>query len=166
MNESVTVRVAQPVDAEAICVIYNAALAERSSTFETKPRSAADFLPRIEDPRLPMLVSDDGQGLIGWAGLSSYSDRACYAGIGEASVYVAARARGRGVGTALTEALVTAAVARDFHKVIGKLFTDNIASIRLTERCDFAAVGLHRHHGQLEGEWRDVLVVERLLGVD
>jgi phosphinothricin acetyltransferase len=165
MDDPVTVRTAQPGDAEMICAIYNTALAERSSTFETEPRSAADFLPRIEDPRLPMLVSDDGQGVIGWAALSPYSDRACYAGIGEASVYVAAEARGHGVGTALTEALA-AAVALDFHKMIGKLFTDNTASIRLIEQCGFAAVGLHRRHGQLEGEWRDVLVVERLLGAD
>lgn len=58
------------------------------------------------------------------------------------------------------------ATSGDFHKMIGKLFTDNTASIRLTERCGFAAVGLHRRHGQLDGEWRDVLVVERLLGTE
>lgn len=163
MNKPVTVRAAHPDDAEAICTIYNAALAERSSTFETEPRSAADFLPRIGDPRLPMLVSASGEGASGWAGLSPYSDRACYAGIGEASVYVAPEARGHGVGTALAEALATAAAGSGFHKMIGKLFTDNTASIRLTERCGFSPVGLHRWHGQLDGEWRDVLVVERLL---
>jgi len=166
MNETVTVRAARPGDAEAICSIYNAALAERSSTFETEPRSAADFLPRISDPRLPMLVSDSGQGATGWAGLSPHSDRACYAGIGEASVYVAPAARGHGVGTALASGLARAAVGHGFHKMIGKLFTDNRASIRLTERCGFSAVGLHRRHGQLDGVWRDVLVVERLLGAD
>ena len=50
-----------------------------------------------------------------------------------------------------------------FHKMIGKLFTDSLASIRLVERCGFSRVGLHRRHGQLDGEWRDVLIVERLL---
>jgi L-amino acid N-acyltransferase YncA len=84
-------------------------------------------------------------------------------GIGEASVYVAFDARGQGVGTALTEALAAAAVSGRFHKMIGKLFADNTASIRLTERCGFSTVGLHRRHGKLDGEWRDVLVVERLL---
>jgi phosphinothricin acetyltransferase len=90
--------------------------------------------------------------------------RECYAGIAEASVYVDARARGRGIGTALTEALVAAAEDRGFHKVVGKLFTDNLPSIRLVEGCGFDSVGLHRRHGQLDGGWRDVLVVERLLG--
>lgn len=164
MNVEATVRGAAAADAEAICTIYNAALAERGSTFETAPRSAADFDGRIDDGRFPLLVSVAGKDVLGWAGLARYSPRQCYAGIGEASVYVDARARGRGVGTTLAEALATAAEERGFHKLIGKLFTDNVASIRLVERCGFDSVGVHRHHGQLDGTWRDVLVVERLLG--
>lgn len=159
------VRAAVPEDAGAICAIYNAAIAERSSTFETKSRSPADFEARIDDVRFPLLVSDGGQGVIGWAGLASYSTRPCYAGIGECSVYVAASARGHGVGTALTEALAAAAEQSGFHKVIGKLFADNLASVRLIERCDFHTVGVHRNHGRLDGAWRDVLVVERLLAL-
>jgi L-amino acid N-acyltransferase YncA len=158
------VRSATPADAEAICGIYNAALSERKSTFETEPRSPRDFTDRIGNARFPLLVADAERGVIGWAGLAPYSARLCYAGIAECSVYVAVEARGRGVGTALAKTI--AEVARDsgFHKLIGKLFTDNTASIRLTERCGFSTVGLHRRHGQLDGEWRDVLVVERLLG--
>ena len=154
---------ASPGDAEAICAIYNAAIDERGSTFETELRSPEAFKERISDNRFPLLVADVGEGPIGWAGLSSYSDRPCYAGIGECSVYVAAEARGRGIGTALAEALASAAEDNGFHKLIGKLFTDNIASIRLVERCGFTSVGLHRRHGKLDGHWRDVLVVERLL---
>lgn len=156
-------RRAAPKDAEAMCVIYNAAIAERNSTFETEPRSPTDFEARIEEARFPLLVSDGGEGAIGWAGLASYSTRPCYAGIGECSVYVVASARGRGVGTALTEALATAAEQSGFHKMIGKLFSDNLASVRLVERCGFQVVGVHRRHGRLDDAWRDVLVVERLL---
>lgn len=152
-------------DVEPICVIYNAGIVERGSTFETEPRSAEDFEGRVDDPRFPLLVGDAGEGVIGWAGLASYSNRPCYAGIGECSVYVASEARGRGVGTTLTEGLASAAVESGFHKLIGKLFTDNAASLRLVERCGFSSVGLHRRHGQLDGSWRDVLVVERLLTI-
>jgi len=157
------VRRAVPEDAEALCAIYNAAIAERSSTFETELRSAADFATRLDDTRFPLMVSDGSEGVIGWAGLGSYSARPCYASIGECSVYVAAPARGRGVGTALTEALAAAAGQSGFHKMIGKLFTDNLASVRLVDRCGFQQVGVHRRHGRLDGAWRDVLVVERLL---
>ncbi|HEY5709920.1 MAG TPA: arsinothricin resistance N-acetyltransferase ArsN1 family A [Solirubrobacterales bacterium] len=162
MNEQAA-RPALLDDAEAMCAIYNAAISERSSTFETKPRSATDFETRIGDNQFPLLVSDGDKGVIGWAGIASYSARPCYAGIGECSVYVAASARGRGVGTALTEALAAAAERRGFHKMIGKLFTDNLASVRLVERCGFKTVGVHLRHGQLDDAWRDVLVVERLL---
>lgn len=164
--DEAVVRAAIPADTEAICGIYNAALAERGSTFETQPRSAVDFEGMIDDARLPLLVAEAAQEVIGWAKLAPYSSRPCYAGIGECSVYVAVEARGRGVGTSLTEALADAARGKGFHKLIGKLFTDNTASIRLVERCGFSSVGLHRRHGQLDGTWRDVLVVERLLDDD
>ncbi|MFP5389477.1 MAG: arsinothricin resistance N-acetyltransferase ArsN1 family A [Thermoleophilia bacterium] len=157
------VRSAVATDAEPMCSIYNAALSERTSTFETEPRSPAEFKTRIEDARFPVLINDSGGEAIGWAALASYSVRPCYAGIGECSVYVAAQARGRGGGTALTEALAVAAAQAGFHKMIGKLFTDNLASVRLVERCGFQPVGVHLRHGQLDGTWRDVLVVERLL---
>lgn len=164
MNGKATFRSAIRADAQAICEIYNTAIIERSSTFETAPRSAGDFWPRIDDADLPLLVCDMNEGVIaGWAGLAPYSTRECYAGIGEASVYVAPRARGHGFGTRLTEELASAAEEIGFHKMIGKLFTDNVASIRLVERCGFTSVGLHRRHGKLDGTWRDVVVVERLL---
>jgi phosphinothricin acetyltransferase len=162
-TDELVVHAAIPADAEAICAIYNTAIAERESTFETDPRVAGDFSARIGVERFPLLVTRASNVVIGWAGLASYSSRPCYAGIGEASVYVAPEARGKGVGTALAEALATEAERRGFHKLLGKLFTDNLASVRLCERCDFSAVGVHRRHGQLDGEWRDVLVVERLL---
>jgi L-amino acid N-acyltransferase YncA len=162
--EGPIVRRAARNDCGAIRDIYNAAIAERGSTFETELRSAGDFGERVNDARFPLLVADAGNGVVGWAGLASYSARPCYAGIGECSVYVDAAARGRGVGSALTEALAVASEDSGFHKMIGKLFPDNAACLRLVERCGFAPVGLHRRHGRLDGTWRDVLVVERLLG--
>lgn len=159
----VVLRPASLEDAGSICAIYNTAIAERGSTFETEPRCAEDFDERIGAERYPFLVAEADDRVVGWASLASYSPRPCYAGIGEASVYVAPEARGRGVGTALAEALAGEAERGGFHKLLGKLFTDNVASIRLVERCGFSSVGTHRRHGQLDGEWRDVLVVERLL---
>jgi L-amino acid N-acyltransferase YncA len=126
--EGPAVRRASRRDCGAICDIYNAAIAERGSTFETTPRSADEFADRVGDARFPLLVADAGGAVIGWSGLASYSTRSCYARIGECSVYVAAAARGRGVGSALTEALAVAAEGKGFHKMIGKLFTDNAAS--------------------------------------
>jgi L-amino acid N-acyltransferase YncA len=80
------------------------------------------------------------------------------------SVYVRASERGRGVGSTLARALSEAAEQAGFYKVLGKLFTDNEASRRLVARHGFREVGTHLRHGRIDGEWRDVLVVERLLG--
>src|SRR4051812_20603655 len=84
--EEIAIDHASPGDAEAMCAIYNVAIAERGSTFETALRSPADFQERIHERHFPLLVAklDD---VVGWAGLASYSSRPCYAGIGECSVY-------------------------------------------------------------------------------
>lgn len=164
INRDLAVRDASFDDGGAISAIYNAAIAERGSTFETKPRDTNEFCAWIDQDRYPLLVAEASRDVVGWAGLACYSDRPCYAGIGECSVYVDPEARSRGVGTALLEALAVVAERRGLHKLLGKLFTDNVASIRLVERCGFSSVGVHRRHGQLDGNWRDVLVVERLLG--
>jgi L-amino acid N-acyltransferase YncA len=159
----ITVALARPADGEEIAAIYNEVIAERSATFETRPRSPAEIARRIEDRRLPFLVARDGDAIVGWAALNPYSDRDAYAGVAECSVYVAADARGRGIGTRLVNAIGEAAKHQGIHKLLGKLFMTNLASVRLVERCGFRPVGVHRRHGKLDGEWRDVLLVERLL---
>ncbi len=160
------IRPAAPADAQAIADIYNVGIAERSSTFETEPRTAAEvegWLAGAE--RHPVLVGAEGEpeAVLGWARILPYSPRPAYGGVGEVSVYVAAAARGRGIGRALLQALEERAAELGYWKLVGKLFTDNAASAALVRRCGWREVGLHLRHGRLDGEWRDVLVVERSL---
>jgi L-amino acid N-acyltransferase YncA len=159
----VRLRPAEPGDAAAIAAIWNEGIAERDATFETRPRTAADIEVRLIDADLPFLVADDDGAVVGWISLTPYSDRCAYAGVAECSVYVASAARGRGVGRTLVEAMAADAERRGLHKVIGRLFPSNEPSLRLLRGCGFRDVGIHRRHGQLDGEWRDVVVVERLL---
>ena len=111
-----------------------------------------------------MLVVENGGLVAGWARIAPYSPRACYAGVAEASVYVRAAARGDGLGSALAAVLRERAERVGLDKVIGKLFAENEQSRRLAARYGFREVGLHVRHGRIQGEWRDVLVVELLLG--
>ena len=101
--------------------------------------------------------------MVGWAAVAAYSDRCVYAGVGEYTIYVDRGARGAGLGRELLEALAGAARDAGYYKLVGKLFTTNAASIALARRCGFREVGVHERHGRLDGEWRDVLVVERSL---
>jgi L-amino acid N-acyltransferase YncA len=159
----VEVRKARAADAEAAAAIYNEGMAERVATFETRPQTAAEFERRIGSDRYPFLVADSDGRVVGFASASSYSDFEPYAGVAEFAVYVSSGSRGQGVGRQLVEALAAAAREAGFHKLIGKVFTTNDPSIRLLARCGFREVGVHLRHGQLDGDWRDVLLVERSL---
>jgi L-amino acid N-acyltransferase YncA len=158
------VRGALAEDAAAIARIYNAGIRERTSTFETRERRPDEIAERIDAGSHPFLVAELDGHVTGWAAASEYSDREVYAGVAECSVYVAPEARGRGVGTALLEALAEEAERRGLYKLTGKLFTSNEASMRLVQRGGFRVVGTHQRHGRLDGEWRDVILVERSLG--
>ncbi len=159
-----TVRRAKPDDCEAIARIYNQGIAERRATFETEPVSAADVDEWLGSAGHLVLVAERGDAVAGWARISPYSSRPCYAGVGEGSVYVRAPDRRQGLGNALARALGDEAERAGLHKIVGKLFADNEPSRRLVARCGFREVGTHLRHGQIDGDWRDVLVVELLLG--
>lgn len=157
------IRAARLDDAAAIASIYSEGIAERIATFETEPRGAADVEPWFES-ELPLLVAAGEDRVLGWAKLSEYSDRCCYGGIAELSVYVGRDARGRGAGRELVEASCAAAHERGIWKLIGLIFPENEPSLALFRACGFAEVGRYRRHGRLDGEWRDVVIVERLIG--
>ena len=151
-------------DAESIARIYNQGIAERVATFETRTRSAADIADLIDAGSLALVAEHDGE-VIAFVKVGAYDDSShYYSDIGEATLYVDPGMRRSGVGRALMEAVATAAEERGYYKLVGKIFTSNAPSIALVKACGWREVGVHRRHGRLDGEWKDVLVVERLLG--
>ena len=161
---AVAVRPARAADADALAAIYNQGIAERQATFETTQRSAADAASWLDDAGGPVLAAERDGRVVGFARLVPASDRCAYAGVGEYTIYVDPDARGEGIGRQLLDALATQAERAGYWKMIGKLFTSNAGSIALARRCGFREVGVHERHARLDGEWKDVLVVERLLG--
>ena len=156
------VRPATPADAPSIARIYSAGIEERVATFETRPRSAAD-VERWFDGVHPVVVVEDEDGVFAFASTSQYRPRECYAGIAEFSVYVAREARGRGAGRVAMNALIDAARAAGFWKLLSRVFVENEASRALLRSVGFREVGIYERHAQLDGVWRDVVIVERLL---
>ncbi|HEX3578380.1 MAG TPA: arsinothricin resistance N-acetyltransferase ArsN1 family A [Thermoanaerobaculia bacterium] len=150
-------------DAAAIARIYNEGIDDRVATFETRHRTADDVV-RWFDGRHPVVVveGDDGE-VIAFAATSTYRPRDCYAGIAEFSVYAARAARGRGAGRMAMEALFTAARDAGFWKLVSRVFVENDASRGLLRALGFREVGVYEQHGKLDGEWRDVVIVEKLL---
>jgi phosphinothricin acetyltransferase len=160
----VIVRPGEPADADAIAAIYNEGIEDRIATFETDPRGPEDVVGWTGDGAPPLVVAEDGGEVLGWARAGEYSDRCVYAGVGEYAVYVARAARGRGVGRALLEALAAESERRGYYKLLSRIFPENVASLGLARACGFREVGVHLRHGKLDGEWKDTVVVEKLLG--
>jgi phosphinothricin acetyltransferase len=160
------VRAATGPDAAAIARIYTEGIEDRVATFETEPRSEQDVARVLASHHgtHPAVVAVQDGAVVGFAWIAPYSDRPCYAGVGEFSVYVAREQRGSGIGAALITALATACEARGFWKLVSRIFPENEASRRLCRATGFREVGLHQRHARLDGAWRDVIVVERLLG--
>ena len=161
-------RLATLGDADAIAAIYNEAIADRIATFETEPRSAAQIASQLRDKgdRFPTIVAEHDGRVVAWAGAGPYRARPAYAGVAEHSVYVARSARGKGAGHVVLDALCRAYAERGFWKIVSRIFPENTASLALHERCGFRTVGTYKRHGKLEGQWRDCVIVERLLDED
>lgn len=159
MTTPIDIGAMTPADAEGVLAIYAEGLATGEATFETDvPTWAAWDAGHLPDCRL---AARAGNTLAGWAALSPVSGRCVYAGVAEVSVYVAAAVRGQGAGGALLRHLVTASEAAGLWTLQAGIFPENLASVRLHERCGFRVVGRRERIGQLHGVWRDTLLVER-----
>jgi L-amino acid N-acyltransferase YncA len=155
-------RPAAPADAEVIARIYNQGIEDRVGTFETRPRQAADILGWFDGVH-PIVVVEDKGAVLAFASTSTYRPRECYAGIAEFSVYVERSERGRGAGRLAMMELIAAAERAAFWKLVSRVFVENSASRGLLGTLGFREVGIYEKHGQLDGVWRDVVIVERLI---
>ena len=161
---SLRARPARPADAGAVARIYTEGIEDRLATFETQPRTEDDVRPWF-DEGFPLVVVEDEGEVVAWASAPPYSrERDAYGGVAEFSIYVARAARGRGVGRVAMEALLAEAEARGLWKLVSRIFPENQASLALCRALGFREVGVHRRHAKLDGAWREVVVVERLLG--
>ena len=158
-----TTRPAHPDDAPVLTTIYNQGISDRIATFETRLRTPDELIATITNPRYPCVVACVADEVVAFASTSSYRARDCYAGIAEFSVYVAREWRGRGAGTVVMQALLQAAQAAGFWKVLSRVFVENSASRQLLARVGFREVGIYEAHAQLDGIWRDVVIVEKRL---
>lgn len=158
MNE-VVIDAMQPGDWPAVEAIYREGIATGLATFETETPS----WERWDAAHRPdcRLVVRAGERVLGWAALSPVSDRCVYAGVAENSIYIAAAARGQGIGKALLRALVEASEAAGIWTLQTGIFPENAASLALHQACGFRIVGIRERIGQLHGVWKDVVFLER-----
>ncbi|HET6976477.1 MAG TPA: GNAT family N-acetyltransferase [Pyrinomonadaceae bacterium] len=146
-------------DWDQVCLIYLEGIRSGNSTFETEAQPWEEW----DEDHLPFarLVMRDEELLLGWAALSPVSKREVYRGVAEVAVYVTERARGRGIGRALLEALVTESERNGIWTLQASIFPENTASIEIHVRCGFREVGRRERIAMLKGVWRDTILFER-----
>jgi L-amino acid N-acyltransferase YncA len=145
--------------------IYQAGIDTGHATFESSPPASWETWQENHIHELS-LVAVDGGVVLGWAALSSSSDRCVYAGVAENSVYVAPIAKGRGIGRQLLDALIARSEEKNIWTLQAGIFPENVASVALHKAAGFRPVGIRQRlgkmrHGPLAGQWRDVLSLER-----
>ena len=146
-------------DWEQVRAIYEEGIRAGNATFET----SAPSWERWDKAHLPFcrLVARSGGAVIGWAALSAVSTRKAYAGVAEASIYIASNARAKGVGTALQQELNRQSEVHGIWTLQGVVFPENAASLALLKKCGFREVGRRERISKLDGRWRDTVLLER-----
>lgn len=158
----VETRKAQSGDLKRISEIYNQGILDRIATFETELKSEEALKLWLESG-YPVVVAEVGGRVEAFAACFPYSSRQCYSGIAEFSVYVDRGIRGHGLGTAAMKLLMAEASTGGLWKLVSRVFTENQASRNLMENLGFREVGIYEKHASLDGNWKDVVIVEYLI---
>jgi L-amino acid N-acyltransferase YncA len=153
------IRDLRPQDWPDVVRIYEEGMLTGNATFETQlPSWEAWDAGHLAEHRLVVTLDDE---VVGWAALSPYSDRECYRGVAEESIYMAESARGLGFGRQLLAALVASTEAAGIWTLQAGIFPENEASIALHVALGFRVVGVRERLGRSRGVWRDVVLLER-----
>jgi len=163
---TVSLRAALPDDAEAIAAIYNHEVEHSTATFDLVPRSVETQRQWIADRTgafSAIVAVDASHGVVGFAALSTYRDRAGYRTTVENSVYVHRKHQRKGIGRQLLTALLEVARDSGFHTMIARVDSLSVGSLELHKSLGFVEVGVEREIGRKFGRWLDSVILQRML---
>jgi L-amino acid N-acyltransferase YncA len=163
-SPSIAIEPMTAADWEGVRRVYAEGIATGNATLETEAPSWEVWNDAHRGDCRLVARTRGKRELLGWAALSRVSERCAYGGVAEVSVYVAAEARGRGVGRRLLEALVRASEEASVWTLQAGIFPENAASLSIHQVCGFRIVGVREKLGKLHGVWRDVALLERRSG--
>ena len=164
----ITIRASRDADVDAISTIYAHHVLHGTGTFETEPPTAADMAARRADvlaKNLPYLVAEQDGRVVGFAYCNWFKPRPAYRYSAEDSIYIADEARGQGLGAQLLAALAQAAEAAGVRKLIAVIGDSaNAGSVGVHRKQGFSHVGVIKDCGWKFGEWRDIVLMEKVIG--
>jgi phosphinothricin acetyltransferase len=146
-------------DSESVLEIYRMGLETRNATFETKVPSWQDW----DTKHLPhsRFVSEEKGIVTGWAALTSFSTREVYRGVAEVSIYVASALHGKKIGSALMDQIIISSEQNGIWTLVSSMFPENGATLKLHSKFGFRVIGKRERIAQLDGKWRDTILLER-----
>lgn len=159
------IRSAQIKDLDAIRDIYNDAVLNTTTTFDTEPRTGEQQLEWFHEhsATYPVIVYEIESEITGWASLSKWSDRLAYAGTAEFSAYVKKEHRNKGIGRALLKHLIEKAVENKLHTIIARIAEGNETSIKMHKENGFEILGTMKEAGLKFGHYIDVTIMQKML---
>ena len=165
MSAPVVIRPAQATDADAIAEIHNQGILDRVATLDTSLRTPASTREWLAErgPRHPVIVAEADGRIVAWASLNRFNPRTAYDYVADFSVYVERAWRGKGIGGQLLTRLMELARQAGYHKMVLSALARNVAGAALYTKAGFTRVGIYHEMGKLDGEWVDVVIMERIL---
>lgn len=146
-------------DWPAVADIYKRGLETRMATFETTVPDWLDWdTSHLKNCRI---IAEINKEIVGWATLSPISKRKVYEGVAEVTIYIHPDFSGRGIGSALMHELIIQSETEGFWTLQSSVFPENVASVRLHLKHGFREVGYREKIAQLDGEWRNTVILER-----
>lgn len=164
----ITIRSFNREDFEVVQAIYQQGIDTHNATFQSEQKTWQQWQQSMLE-QTTLVVVDENQRVVGWAGLSAISSRAVYRGVAEVSIYIAQQVIGKGYGSRLFQALIERSEKLGFWTLQSAIFNENTASIALHQRHGFRLIGERKGLGKMNGVWRDVLLFERrseIVGID
>ena len=165
MIREAIIREVRETDIESIMAIYNEGIEDRIATLETEAKDLSYMTEwfKQHQNRYSVVVAEEGNKIIGWASLNPYNNRCAYDGVADISVYISREYRGKGVGGKLLSTLEIKAKEHNFHKLVLFTFPFNRLGQGLYKKRSFREVGIFQNQGVLDGEFVDVLPMEKIL---
>jgi phosphinothricin acetyltransferase len=146
-------------DCDCVLEIFRMGLETRNATFETKVPTWQEWDSKhLQHSRI---VSEENGIISGWAALSPFSTREVYRGVAEVSIYIASSFRGRKIGSELMEKIIISSEQNGIWTLVSSVFPENEATLRLHSKFGFRIIGKRERIAQLEGKWRDTILMER-----
>jgi len=165
MSMGVLIKKPDESDINSILEIYNQGIEDRIATLETDTKDYAymkDWLDK-HNGRYNVIVAEQEGKIVGWASLNQYNNRSAYDGVADISVYISREYRGRGIGKRLLSELENIAKENGFHKMVLFTFPFNQLGQGLYKKMGFREVGVFKNQGILDGNFVDVMAMEKLL---